>query len=404
MLTLAHQPDFKHLNRRVQRTHAFAIARPPTTVAVFDDALASKQFQLAYPDSYAKLVPLNLRSMLGDRMYAVARSVLRDDAPLGKLNPGPPGKYQLSTGCGYRATGGRNYQSLKKFFGALHGPSHCSLYWVSDAETWPFRRYHWDTLVAPTARAPLLPFVLATSWFPNRWGCAHVLDGHRDATCGALVAQHLRTHRYWDMEPSPLGARAHAAAAKTVQRKMLQTKFDLNNWWFYEPRTVRKMIAHTERASNMTFVDFWVAMRLSDSAYWRYWIDHAVTLPDATMQVKSYLDAIQQHFPRAYDHCCACSGAALAPPINRTSKSPPCYFLADLWSPCFMRFTSHAAVAKFIFEQLGIFGIFGNRASKTPVHVLHAEPRISWLVNNADRCNKNAICNASYWLGARGAG
>jgi len=263
MLTVVHEPDFPHLHHRLQATYALARGKPPTTVVVFDDHNASREFRSRYPESHSKAVALSLRAMIGEHDYETARSVLGRNPPVAKYNPGTPGTYHPNEGCGYSATGGRNYQSLKKFYGAIYGPAYCSLYWVSDAETWPFREYDFATLVAPMASS--LPFVLATSWYPNRWGCTRVLDSHKDAGCAEFIASHLKLDRFWDMPNTP-----SALMATARPRKFLQTKFDLNNWWYYEPRMVRAMIAHAERASGMRFVDLWVALRVSDAAFWRY--------------------------------------------------------------------------------------------------------------------------------------
>jgi len=63
-----------------------------------------------------------------------------------------------------------------------------------------------------------------------------------------------------------------------------------------------------------------------------------------------------------------------------------------------VKHATHAEIGRFIVDELGIFGIFGNRASKTPLAILHAEPRISWIVNNAHVCHANPMCNASNWV------
>ena len=44
-----------------------------------------------------------------------------------------------------------------------------------------------------------------------------------------------------------------------------------------------------------------------------------------------------------------------------------------------------AALATFAVERLGIFGIFGNEMDSVPDAALVAEPRLSWVVNNAFR-------------------
>jgi hypothetical protein len=153
MLTPVHAPHFRHLAWRLNRTYTLA-AYAPTTVVVFDDAAAAAAFCERHPRECALpgVHSLQLAALLGDAMYAVARSMLRtggwaqraqrrrqqwpDDSLAARCDP----KY-----------GGQCYQSLKKFYGAAAGPEHCRRFWVSDAETWPFRRYEWRVLAKALA-------------------------------------------------------------------------------------------------------------------------------------------------------------------------------------------------------------------------------------------------------------
>ena len=107
------------------------------------------------------------------------------------------------------------------------------------------------------------------------------------------------------------------------------------------------------------------------------------------MASRDYLRLVERHFPLAFARCCACQQER--PAGSNASSEAPCYSLTDLWSPCFLSHVKrHSQLASFLVEQLGIFGIFGNEMDKVPPSVLDADPRLSWVVNNAYK-----------WKGAR---
>ena len=62
----------------------------------------------------------------------------------------------------------------------------------------------------------------------------------------------------------------------------------------------------------------------------------------------------------------------------------PCFSVQHLWSKCFREHVTVREVASFMVEDLGMFGFHGNDISGVPSDVLDAEPRLSWVFNNAD--------------------
>ena len=121
MLTPVHAPDFHHLAKRLQRTMLLSLGPPPTTVAVFDDRGAAREFCRRFSTACAtpNFVQLNLRSLVGDAAYAVAQGMLKSGGPMSRerrrdaAHAGDP----LAREC-FPKFGGQCYQSLKKFYGA----------------------------------------------------------------------------------------------------------------------------------------------------------------------------------------------------------------------------------------------------------------------------------------------
>ena len=368
MLTPVYVAHFHHLEKRLLETARFAVGEVPTTVVVFDDAIAHAAFCTRHPKGCGgevKMYPLNLKAMLGDDKYAVARSMLASgNWRQRELRRNRTfGNDPLSFACAPKF-GGQCYQSLKKYYGAAEGP--CSRYWVSDAETFPFRMYRWSQLVKVAWPSERRPFLVVPSWYPDRWGCTYTQDDYSDSSCGVWTASRLKLASFPDFTVSETD----------VQKKMWQSRFDLNNWWLYDQRTARAMIDRTEQTAAMHFVDFFAPMMMTDIPFWRYHVEHLSLQFDASLLTVNYFELLQTTFPEAYNACCQCRG-------DKTRR--PCYEFTDLWSPCFRSHASDVSLARFIVRDLGIFSVFGNEANKIPEGVLLADPRLAWVHNNADR-------------------
>ena len=90
MLTPVHEPHFAALASRINSTLELAIGEPPTTIVVFDDDTAEHTFCARFSGACESrhVVRTNLRTLLGERQYSVARPV---------LSPRPPYPAQLGT-------------------------------------------------------------------------------------------------------------------------------------------------------------------------------------------------------------------------------------------------------------------------------------------------------------------
>ena len=455
MLAPVHAPNFGHLAHRLEQTELLAIGRVPTTVAVFDDPSESASFCRKFPRPCTSphFVRLDLKSLVGSEAFLAAVGMLKTGgaASREKLRERLHAGDALAREC-FPKFGGQCYQSLKKFYGAADGPSQCRVYWVSDAETYPFRPFNWSTLVAKTVSRPAAasstpattstrsssstaattatltttitttssaaaassandalhyhrhakPFLLVPSWHENRYGCGATSNLYDDADCAVWISARL------GLDDGSVGE----AGVPSSSRRAYQTIYDLNNWWFYERTMARALIDRTEMVTRQHFVPFFASLQVPDINFWRANFELLSRQTGSTMVSRDYLKLVERAFPLAFERCCACTrparhwnaagglreglssggsrNAAARPPpiINASMDLLPCYGLEHLWSPCFLAHAKPSALTAFLVDTLGIFGIFGNEIDQVPHSVLSADRRISWVVNNAYRWSK----------------
>lgn len=151
----------------------------------------------------------------------------------------------------------------------------------------------------------------------------------------------------------------------------------------------RAMIDRTEQVRQKHFVKYFASLQIPDVAFWDYTVEYFATQVGTTMQVRNYLDLIARELPRSHAMCCTCHAQSAVHSRGGAEAVRPCYLIEDLWSACFRRYASDKDIATFLLEKLGIFGIFGNVISRIPVALLRADPRLSWVVNNAQNWASN---------------
>ena len=403
MLTPVHAPNFLHLARRLDATQRLSLVQPPpTTVVVFDDGAAQTAFCRAHRTSctLSFFSPLNLNELIGEEMYLVAQSMLHTGGYINRerLRDRMHGSSSLARECSPKF-GGQCYQSLKKFYGAAEGPSHCRVYWVSDAESFPFRPFNFSSLTSHTTlgigrRAhgrtskpgEHRPFLLVPSWYFDRHRCVTRVNLFDDSDCASWISHELQ-----------LNDRFISDAA--AQQSHHQTVYDINNWWFYDKHLARAIIDRTEQLrKGEHFVRYFASLQVPDIIFFRANFDFFARQKGCPMASRDYLRVVERHFPTAFSSCCKCSAILPQPNASssgRTTASAataalhdeprrPCYALTDLWGPCFRKHVHRPSqLASFLVEQLGIFGIFGNEIDRVPRAVLDADTRLSWVVNNA---------------------
>ena len=351
---------------------------------MFDDKAAATLFCRRYLRAchVRNFVRLDLKSLIGDSAYEIAQGMLRTGGfrSRERLRDQLHGNDKLAHEC-FPKYGGQCYQSLKKFYGAAQGPSHCRFYWVSDAESFPFRPFNLSALIHYTTRPQLfdrkhrsphaqhsaasLPFQLIPSWFPNRHGCTATTNLFDDGDCAVWIASTLA-----------LGNGSGGIGYLSSTRRAYQTVYDLNNWWMYDVQMARALIDRTEEVQQKHFVSYFASLQVPDILFWRANFEYLAQQPGSPMQARNFIDLVEHHFPAAFAACCSCHRS------SATNESTPCYALRHLWTPCFRAHAPSRRLADFLVERLGIFGIFGNEMDLVPDSVLRADSRLSWVVNN----------------------
>ena len=359
MLVPVHEPHFGFLQKRLNLTYSLVEGEQPNTVVVFDDDSAILEYMAQNPAhrDNANIHALSLKKMVGEDDFSKLAEFLQITNETDAFHPGN------HSGC-LKRTPGRVYQAIKKFYGPLYSPDFCKYFWVSDAESWPFRKYNFNELIQYSfVNSTTSMYQIVNSWHPRQdcLGVKH--NSHTDPSCGIMVQDGLGYSGYWDERDG---------SADSLERKLQQTMFDLNNWWMYERETIKHMHELVELRLDKSVATTLVTYRLADIAFWTQYLQSLDSRSDS-LSIRNFPDEVKLAFPLAFDRCCSCADNLI-----------PCADLHVLFSPCFLEHATHQQIGNFIVEQLGIFGILGNDISAIPIELFNAEKRISWVTNNAD--------------------
>ena len=363
LLVPVHRPHFAFLEKRLDLTYELVEGEAPHTVVVFNDEVAIHEYMERNPRHrlHSKIHSLSLRALVGDE-FSLLEEFLESTSGKDEYHTG---NY---SGC-LKRTPGRVFQAVKKLYGPLYSPEFCNFFWVSDAESWPFRTYNIDELLKHSfAEYETSAYQVVNSWHLRR-ECSHVThDLHTDVSCSIMVHNGLEYDGYWDERDS-----SHELLVKKLQH----TVFDINNWWIYERGAVKHLHDLVESRLNRSMASALVNYRLEATAFWTQYIQSLDSRADSIL-TKNFPDEVQAVFPFAFEQCCKCSTEQL-----------PCVTLSSLFSPCFQQHATIQQIGNFIVQRLGIFGIFGNDINGIPVDLFKVEPRISWIINNANNWEKD---------------
>ena len=116
-------------------------------------------------------------------------------------------------------------------------------YWVSDAESFPFRPYNFSSLV----RAH---HVTAT-WYDDARGCTWQHNLWGNAGCNAMVGRRL-------------GLRAHLDNRSYPSKYAAQTA-GVDQWWLYDRSVVQRAVDLVQASSGQPFWRFWWEWGTSDA-------------------------------------------------------------------------------------------------------------------------------------------
>jgi len=352
MLTPVYRPDFLALAARLTLQRRFSVGTAEvTTVIIFDDDSSERDFCRSYTDlcDDSSFVRLSLVQLLGVQQYEKARSAISKS-----------GEYSspAQTHCNPLRPG-QTWQGMKKFYGALHGPQHCRHYFVSDAESLPFRPYDWERISAVA-----VGHHLTAHWHESQT-CTGGHNDWGDPACEVAIATqlqleppHVRTLRFWEQSDVP------------------------NQFWFYSRAFVAGMVSTVEAAMRVPFYRAWLGWRFSDASFYNLWAlgTSANSSKSSTdggengQQLRNLPAEIEQALPAAHRQCCQCDGR---------SRVLPCRHARDLVSACMLRAAGASQIASFMIDRLGMFGSWFE-VHPLPSSLLDAreENGISWCMNN----------------------
>ena len=363
MLVPVHKPHFGFLKKRLDLTYRLFEGEPPHTVVIFDNESAISEYMTLNPEhrDNSKVHPLSLKSMVGETEFAQLVEFLQSASTADEYHT------DSYSGC-LKRTPGRVYQAIKKFYGPLFSPDFCHFFWVSDAESWPFRKFNFNELVQYSFIGnTTCMYQLVNSWHPRQDCAGATHDFHTDVSCSIMVQNALRFSGYWD---------ERSESDHLLVKKLQQTMFDINNWWMYEREAIKHMHHLIKERLNTSLASTLVTFRISDIAFWTQYLQ-SLDSSSQSISPRNFPDEVKVAFPLAFAKCCACS-----------SNQLPCIGLSTLFSSCFLAHVTIKQIGSFMVERLGIFGILGHEISGMPVDLFDAEKRISWVHNNADVWSK----------------
>ena len=369
VLTLAHEADFRALAARLVLSRRYLRGPVPQTVVVFDDAPAKERFCREYHaiNLCRSIVALDLASILGAAAYATVQREYF--LPAAIALPTLSADRRAVTECRWR-TGGRQYQVLKKFYGAMNGPASCMRYWVSDAESFPFRPYNFSSLV----RAH---HVTAT-WYDDKHGCTWQHNLWGNAACNAMVGRRLDLLARHDK-------RVHSYPSKYAAQTA-----GVDQWWLYDRSVVQRAVDLVHASSGQPFWRFWWEWGTSSAPFYDQMASHFTSVaekggPPMPQTVFNLPDEIRGAFPDAHRACCACgadrSSAKALGDSWRDSDGEPCRDLKHLWSYCMQKHVGAEAIARFLVERMGLFGSW-LEYQLAPLAIVNGHPGYSWCINN----------------------
>jgi hypothetical protein len=398
MLTLAHAGDFVSLAARLILSRKFLRGAKPRTVVVFDNHTESKAFCERHGQQglCEEFVRLHLSELLGQEQYELTKRLFQQNARGGARLEFNNQTGRASRRCDDKGAG-RTYQALKKFYGVARGPEECSAYWVSDAESFPFRPYHFQQQMRRVRGRELVAV-----WHRNtELSCSGFLQSSgflqldwNVPPCQAMIAQQL-------------GLRGASISnwAEYAQQMSYTDQF-----WIYQPRVARQMIAVVEQAMGLPFARVWMGWGMSDDGFYHLFLMHLHGL--ATQRgvlppqpISNLPEELRLAMPDAAARCCGCEPAVAVVNESATAgqtptaahlsyrepaapfggvhrvRGEPCRLISHLWSSCMMTQAGPRAIASFLADRLGVFGLWMEMV-KPPPAVLEANDGLSWCVNN----------------------
>ena len=376
LLTLAHAPHFPYLAGRLDLQAHFNTGPTPPTVVVFDDEAAQQEFCTTYSGLCGTVLthPVTMTSLLGSAAVAQVRKILFQD--LCQHSCGSDPKFRC-----FRRSPERIYSTLKKFYGALYGgPPECESFFVSDAETFPVRPYHWQEETAGNGGSFLMslwgeqqdPGALEVLDAPANLSLVrnkvHWLKRQDQASCKRMTATRddIDTNCNWKT------ARLLNFTWGHKHRFFWRQNAVPTQFWVYSRALLAEMVAFVESTKGEPFYSWFPWVRITDQGMYQTWAAHSAAEALArgvppVQEVRNLLVSLKRSMPAAYAVCCPCPST--------------CSNLGSTWS-CFSRHHGTLAVARIMAESVGVFGLYGADGFGPTHPAFSQRPGPAWCINN----------------------
>lgn len=366
MLVPAYPPHFKLLNIRILMTSRLNVGRLVKTVVVFGTDEERERFCTLYQLSCSAEVGflgISLEGLLGK--YKHDQLLMR----LG-MKRGPSTHFVGDRrGC-WEKSGGRVYQTVKKFMGSAFGPPECSIFWVTDAESIPFRKHDLHKLLEANAKEP---GAVLSHWVNEERCSNYACDDGTDESCATLLSEEANGLRFLtDKQPTQF-----------TRQRWEKGFWFFDQWWMYEPQATRMYLDMLNSTMHREAWDWISYYGFSDSSMYYPMMEWAASYGKTSkIQIRNLRDAIRNRFPEAFSHCCACK--------RKGGKiCAPCGSIVDLFSGC-MNSVPLKDRLKLLWEDLRVFGsgnyirfMYTGDALKVPY--TDDLPGIVWCYNNCFR-------------------
>lgn len=362
MLVPAYRPHFQNVNARLLMTNRTNIGPQVKTIVVFTDAKEHDAFCKEYSQACREDVGFrgtSLEELLGATKLQQLTNTL---GMHGKPKEVFQGDRQ---GC-FSKSAGRVLQTVKKFYGAAYASPECSIFWVSDAESLPYRKHNlYKHLLANEGKSNLM-----ADWH-NEKGCAHVQhDDGSDPSCAAFFSSLANGFRHHN----------DVSSSQWTKDRYTQEYWWVDQWWTYEPRATTSWLDLIKETSGREAWDFISFYEVSDNSLYHPMMDWLATQEGSTATSRNIRDALQNKHATAFNECCSCDAA--------TNHPPPCSDMVSLLGDsCLQQKIPMEQMLQLMNKDFGVFGVANyNRFMYVPVDALNymdAEGAgFHWCYNN----------------------
>ncbi|CAE7645001.1 GIP [Symbiodinium sp. CCMP2456] len=240
------------------------------------------------------------------------------------------------------------YQAVKKFYRVAYGPAECQTYWVSDAESLPFRKHNLTEHLALNSRSPR---IVVSTWHDEP-DCANVAaDDGTDQACAIMMTNQTNGMRFKNDD----------AQSVWTPRRWKKVFHNVDQWWYYDRTVTAEWL---DFLANSTGVPAWSVFglyELSDMSvygmmmHWSAFYAH----PGRT-EVVNIRAEIRKVDPGAFSKCCSCSRP------TATGLPPRCSTALELFQGCLTAIPLERRL-EIVIERLSFFGFSNyNRFQNVP--------------------------------------